>query len=97
MQRFYVNYRKQRNLKLVNYRIMAQVKTFDPRVLELVLMDQKAELDAKRERRLCARPEEALVDLNSTQAQVVIGVRRSGKSTLCFLALEHAGVHYARF
>ena len=95
MQRFYVNYRKQRNLKLVNYRIMAQVKTFDPRVLELVLMDQKAELDAKRERRLCARPEEALVDLNSTQAQVVIGVRRSGKSTLCFLALEHAGVHYA--
>jgi hypothetical protein len=35
---------------------MAQVKTFDPRVLELVLMDQKAELDAKREHRLCARP-----------------------------------------
>lgn len=61
----------------------------------MVLLDQKEELDAKRLLRLCPRLEESLIDLNSTQAQVIIGVRRSGKSTLCFLALEHAKVHYA--
>lgn len=36
-----------------------------------------------------------MIDMDSPQAQVVIGLRRSGKSTLCFLALEKAGVHYA--
>lgn len=36
-----------------------------------------------------------MIDLSSTQAQVVVGVRRSGKSTLCFQALEKAGVKYA--
>ena len=36
-----------------------------------------------------------MIDLNSTQAQVVVGIRRSGKSTLCFQALEIAGVKYA--
>lgn len=33
--------------------------------------------------------------MSSPQAQVVIGLRRSGKSTLCFLALEKSGVQYA--
>lgn len=70
-------------------------KMVDKRTIETVLLDQKEELDAKRDLRLCSRMEESLIDLNSTQAQVVIGVRRSGKSTLCFLALEHAKVHYA--
>lgn len=64
-------------------------------IIEQVLLDQKEELEDKRSLSLCSRPEEELIDLNSTQAQVVIGVRRSGKSTLCFLALEHAKVHYA--
>jgi Predicted ATPase (AAA+ superfamily) len=36
-----------------------------------------------------------LVDLKSTQAQVVMGVRRSGKSTLCYQALQDAKVKYA--
>jgi predicted AAA+ superfamily ATPase len=36
-----------------------------------------------------------LINLKSKLAQVVIGVRRSGKSTLCFNALRKAGVHYA--
>jgi len=44
---------------------------------------------------LCHREEEKLIDLKSPQAQVVIGVRRSGKSTLCFQALESADVKYA--
>lgn len=36
-----------------------------------------------------------MIDLRSPQAQVVIGVRRSGKSTLCYQALHHAGVNFA--
>lgn len=67
----------------------------DKRTLEVILTDQQEELEAKRNDRLCHRSEESLVDLKSPQAQVVIGVRRSGKSTLCFQALENAGVKYA--
>ena len=67
----------------------------DKRMLEVVLTDQRQELEAKRKDVLCHRAEEQLIDLKSTQAQVVIGVRRSGKSTLCFQALENAGVRYA--
>ena len=63
--------------------------------LEEILRDQKAELDLMRQDALISRPEEDLIDLRSRQAQVVIGVRRSGKSTLCFKALEKAGVNYA--
>lgn len=48
-----------------------------------------------REDNLISRPEENLIDLRSRQAQVVIGVKRSGKSTLCFKALEKASVNYA--
>ncbi|MCC8071080.1 MAG: ATP-binding protein [Bacteroidales bacterium] len=63
--------------------------------LETILLDQKAELDLLREDTLISRPEEELIDLHSRQAQVVIGVRRSGKSTLCFKALEKAKISYA--
>ncbi len=41
------------------------------------------------------RPEEALIDLQSQLAQVVIGVRRSGKSTLCRKVLRQAAVRAA--
>ncbi|MGM9804102.1 MAG: ATP-binding protein [Muribaculaceae bacterium] len=68
---------------------------FDRRLLEQVLTDQQAELEIKRGEKFCSRIEENLIDLDSPQAQVVIGVRRSGKSTLCFQRLEHAGVKYA--
>ncbi len=67
----------------------------DKRTLELILTDQKGEIDGRREETLCRRGEERLVDLGSPQAQVVIGVRRCGKSTLCFQALYHAGVNFA--
>lgn len=67
----------------------------DKRTLEIVLTDQRQELEAKRKDVFCYREEERLIDMKSTQAQVVIGVRRSGKSTLCFQALENAGVRYA--
>ena len=63
--------------------------------IEKVLLEQQDELDALKGELLIHRPEEDLINLNSKLAQVVIGVRRSGKSTLCFNALRKAGVHYA--
>ena len=67
----------------------------DKRILEIVFTEQKEELEMRRGEPLCHRSEEKLIDLKSPQAQVVIGVRRSGKSTLCYQALESAGVGYA--
>ena len=57
----------------------------DKRALEHILTDQKNEITGRREEALCHRNEERLVDLGSPQAQVVIGVRRCGKSTLCIV------------
>ena len=67
----------------------------DKRTLEVILSDQKDEIDNWSNEQLCSRYEESLVDLNSPQAQVVIGVRRSGKSTLCLRTLVGAGVKFA--
>ena len=69
--------------------------TIDKRTLETILSDQRSEIESRKEENLCYRQEEQLVDLNSPQAQVVIGVRRCGKSTLCFQTLFHAGVEFA--
>ena len=70
-------------------------REIDKRTLEIVLTDQQEELIARRSEKLCHRGEEQMIDLESFQAQVGIGVRRSGKSTLCFQALENFGVKYA--
>lgn len=67
----------------------------DKRTLEFVLSDQREELDEKAKEVFCHRNEEDLVDLSSSQAQVVIGVRRSGKSTLCYQALQSKGLKFA--
>lgn len=67
----------------------------DKRTLEVILSDQKEDLENWSEEQLCSRTEEGLVDLNSPQAQVVIGVRRSGKSTLCLQTLTGAKVKFA--
>lgn len=67
----------------------------DKRTLETILSDQAEELTLKRKQRFCRRKEEDLIDLSSPQAQVVIGVRRSGKSTLCYNALTRSGVKFA--
>lgn len=67
----------------------------DVRELERVLLDQKEELEVFRNKSFCNRAEEDLIDLDSNLAQVVIGVRRSGKSTLCFNALEKSKISYA--
>ncbi len=67
----------------------------DKRTLETVLSDQKNEAADFQRKSLCPRYEERLIDLDSPQAQVVIGVRRSGKSTLCQQTLANAGIAFA--
>ena len=67
----------------------------DKRTLEFILTDQQEELETRADEVLCHRQEERLVDIKSTQAQVIIGVRRSGKSTLCYQALQSKGVKFA--
>lgn len=52
-------------------------------LIEEALTEQKQEMQRFLQRSTCSRLEEPLVDLESEMAQVVIGVRRSGKSTLC--------------
>jgi uncharacterized protein len=63
--------------------------------LERIILDQQEELEGLRSGNYCQRKEESLIDLSSNLAQVVIGVRRSGKSTLCINALERDKVKYA--
>lgn len=63
--------------------------------IEKVLLEQQDELAALREEQMIHRPEEELINLNSKLAQVVIGVRRSGKSTLCYNALIKSNVNFA--
>lgn len=67
----------------------------DKRILENVLTDQAEEIALKGQQHFCHRQEESCIDMESTQAQVVIGVRRSGKSTLCYNALIQKGVKFA--
>ena len=64
-------------------------------VLLEILRDQREELDSLRSHCFCKRKEEDMVKLESKKAQVVIGVRRSGKSTLCFNVLNKAQAKFA--
>lgn len=63
--------------------------------LKRILSNQKAELDLVDLEALCSRKEEQEIQLNSKLAQIVIGIRRSGKSTLCMKVLMQSGVHFA--
>ena len=56
-----------------------------------ILTDQKKELEKIDVKALCPRREESQFELDSPLAQVVIGVRRSGKSMLCLKALVQSG------
>lgn len=60
-----------------------------------ILSDQKDELRATDVATLVTRAEELEIKLDSTLAQVVIGVRRSGKSTLCQKRLLESNVNFA--
>lgn len=63
--------------------------------LERILSEQRAELEAIEISSLCPRHEEKEIHLESKLAQIVIGVRRSGKSTLCQKVLLQSGVKFA--
>ncbi len=67
----------------------------DKRIIEQVLAEQQFELANLSSKALCSRPEEQLVELDSDMAQVVIGVRRCGKSTLCYNVLKENGELFA--
>ena len=60
-----------------------------------VILDQQQEKGEIQLSDLIARQEEAYFDLHSSLAQVVIGVRRSGKSVLCHKVLKQQGIDYA--
>ncbi len=63
--------------------------------LEIILRNQMAELEEIDYSQFIKRAEEQYLDLNSHLAQVVIGVRRSGKSTLCQKVLIQSKVKFA--
>lgn len=65
------------------------------RNLETILSDQRQELLNTDCKALLSRQEEKQIDLNSKLAQVVIGVRRSGKSMLCQKVLLESNVRFA--
>ena len=57
--------------------------------LQEILIDQKEmEVDSFNPSAYCERPEERFINLDSHLAQVVLGVRRCGKSTLCMNVLK---------
>jgi len=60
-----------------------------------VLLDQQKEKNEILLESLTARREEVYFDFNSQLAQIVIGVRRSGKSTLCHKVLKQSNINYA--
>lgn len=63
--------------------------------VETIIEEQKLELQALAEQNFCERREEKEVNFNSKLAQVAIGVRRSGKSILCYNSLAKASVKFA--
>jgi predicted AAA+ superfamily ATPase len=63
--------------------------------LKQVILDQQKEVKAMKYELLVTRQEETLFDLNSSLAQIAIGVRRSGKSTICHKVLKQNNIIYA--
>lgn len=66
----------------------------EKRIIEQVVQEQKEELRTYADEEYCTRREESLVDVDSKRAQVVVGVRRSGKSVLCYHILQQ---HHDQF
>ena len=60
-----------------------------------IVAEQKEEFLSEDFAGFCPREEERQIDLKSHLAQVVIGVRRSGKSTMCRKVLREANVKAA--
>jgi len=67
----------------------------DVKTVKQIILDQQKEKEAIEPEKLVARKEETLFDLDSSLAQIAIGVRRSGKSTICHKVLKQNGINYA--
>ena len=67
----------------------------EEKVILQVLSEQQEEVKNYSVKQWGARQEEDLFEFDSPLAQVVIGVRRSGKSTLCHKVLQSRGIGYA--
>lgn len=63
--------------------------------LERILRNQREELEGTDFTQFVTRRKEEYIDLESPVAQIVIGVRRCGKSTLCQKVLKQSGVTFA--
>jgi len=66
----------------------------DEKIILQVLAEQQDEIKGYKPQRWVARKEESLIEFDTKMAQVVIGVRRSGKSTLCHKVLLDRGIRY---
>lgn len=67
----------------------------DISIIETIVEEQLEELKALASQNFITRREESEVDFGSKMAQVAIGVRRSGKSVLCYNALTKANLKFA--
>ncbi|MCR4826415.1 MAG: ATP-binding protein [Bacteroidales bacterium] len=66
----------------------------DEKIILQVLAEQQKEIRSYKTQNWVARKEEDLFEFDTKMAQVVIGVRRSGKSTLCHKVLLERGFRY---
>jgi predicted AAA+ superfamily ATPase len=64
-------------------------------IYKQIVLDQQKEKNEINIEALVPRREEILFDLHSSLAQIVIGIRRSGKSTICHKILKQNNIHYA--
>lgn len=69
----------------------------DEKIILQVLAEQRDEITGYDPSAWVSRKEEALFEFDSSLAQVVIGVRRSGKSTICHKVLLEGGIRYGYF
>lgn len=67
----------------------------DISMIETIVEEQLEELKALADQKFCPRREEKEINFDSKMAQVAIGVRRSGKSVLCYNALTKAHIKFA--
>ena len=75
-------------------RNLEQISMVDEKIILQVLTEQQEEIANTKSAELVSRHEESLFEFDSSLAQVVIGVRRSGKSTLCHKVLQAHGIKY---
>lgn len=66
----------------------------DSNAVYQVILDQREELSSLVDESFVQRNEVNQIALDDKLAQVVIGVRRSGKSTLCHMAFRNKGITY---